>query len=178
MFKGLSKKKTSKKSKSTEDGKTEDAPAADGEFDPSLLKKKKKKKTKTPKDFEAELAEAGVDNETAEAEEVAEGDPEAGTGIWQHDSTQAIPYALLVSRFFSVLQKQHPDMQLGKSYKMIPPNVSRQGARKSAWTNFSAICERMNRSREHVMQFTLAELGAQSGSIDKEDHLVIRGTSH
>ncbi|KAJ5884925.1 hypothetical protein N7495_009435 [Penicillium taxi] len=174
MFKGLSKKKKSKKSKDT-DG-DEETPAADGEFDPSSLKKKKKKPKKD--DFEAKLAEAGVEEggEEAAEEVIPEGDLEAGTGIWQHDATQAIPYSLLVSRFFSLIQSHHPDMLSSgtKSYKIPPPQCLREGNRRTIFANIADICKRMKRSDDHVMQFLFAELGT-SGSVDGSRRLVIKG---
>ncbi|OQD76859.1 hypothetical protein PENDEC_c003G03261 [Penicillium decumbens] len=178
MFKGLSKKKKSKKSKDSEGGEGEETPAADGEFDPSALKKKKKK-PKTPKDFEAKLAEAGVTTEEGEEkgeEPLPEGDLEAGTGIWQHDNTQAIPYSLLVSRFFSLIQSHHPDLLSSgtKSYKIPPPQCLREGNRRTVFANIADICKRIKRSEEHVTQFLFAELGT-SGSVDGSRRLVIKG---
>lgn len=174
MFKGLSKKKKTKKAKDTDEG--EDGATADGEFDPSAMKKKKKK-TKKVDDFEAKLAEAGVE-ETGEeqVEEVPEGDLEAGTGIWQHDATQVIPYSLLVSRFFSLIQSHHPDMLASgtKSYKIPPPQCLREGNRRTIFANIADICKRMKRSDDHVMQFLFAELGT-SGSVDGSRRLVIKG---
>ena len=181
MFKGLSKKKKSKKSKDTEGGEGDETPAADGEFDPSALKKKKK--TKKPandsNDFEAKLAEAGVSTEDVEEkgeERLPEGDLEAGTGIWQHDDTQAIPYALLVSRFFSLIQSHHPDLLSSgtKSYKIPPPQCLREGNRRTIFANIADICKRIKRSDEHVTQFLFAELGT-SGSVDGSRRLVIKG---
>ncbi|KAJ5768492.1 eukaryotic translation initiation factor 2 subunit beta [Penicillium manginii] len=182
MFKGLSKKKKSKKSKDTEGAEDEEADAtADGSFDPSLLKKKKKtsKKKVDTGDFEAKLAEAGVTGETAEeeAEEVIpEGDHEAGTGVWAHDATQAIPYSLLVNRFFSLIQSHHPDLLSSgaKSYKIPPPQCLREGNRRTIFANIADICKRMKRSDDHVMQFLFAELGT-SGSVDGSRRLVIKG---
>lgn len=181
MFKGLSKKKKSKKSKDTEGGEGDEAPAADGEFDPSALKKKKKKTkpAKDSNDFEAKLAEAGVSTEEAEEkgeEPLPEGDLEAGTGIWQHDNTQAIPYALLVSRFFSLIQSHHPDLLSSgtKSYKIPPPQCLREGNRRTIFANIADICKRIKRSDEHVTQFLFAELGT-SGSVDGSRRLVIKG---
>lgn len=180
MFKGLSKKKKTKKPKDTEAGEDEETPAADGEFDPSALKKKKKKPTKKdPADFEAKLAEAGVAEEGGEEkgeEPLPEGDLEAGTGIWAHDSTQAIPYSLLVSRFFSLIQSHHPDLLSSgtKSYKIPPPQCLREGNRRTIFANIADICKRMKRSDDHVMQFLFAELGT-SGSVDGSRRLVIKG---
>ena len=178
MFKGLSKKKKTKKPKDSEGGEDE-AAAADGEFDPSALKKKKKKAKKVdPADFEAKLAEAGVGEEGAEegTEEVPEGDHEAGTGIWAHDATQAIPYSLLVSRFFSLIQSHHPDLLSSgaKSYKIPPPQCLREGNRRTIFANIADICKRMKRSDDHVMQFLFAELGT-NGSVDGSRRLVIKG---
>jgi translation initiation factor 2 subunit 2 len=100
MFKGLAKKKkSSSSSKKPKDGDaptaTDDAVTADGEFDPSTLKKKKQKKTtKTAdvEDFDTKLAEAGV-TEGVEAEEPVPadeqgGDPEKGR-LWPHKALQA-----------------------------------------------------------------------------------------
>ncbi|KAJ5922195.1 Translation initiation factor IF2/IF5 zinc-binding [Penicillium verrucosum] len=184
MFKGLSKKKkTSKKSKTADAGDDEEAPAAaDGEFDPSALKKKKKSSSKSkkvdPNDFDAKLAEAGIAEEAGEdqPEELPEGDLEAGTGIWAHDATQAIPYSLLVSRFFSLIESHHPDLLASgaKSYKIPPPQCLREGNRRTIFANIADICKRMKRSEEHCTQFLFAELGT-SGSVDGSRRLVIKG---
>ncbi|KAF7590748.1 hypothetical protein BBP40_002486 [Aspergillus hancockii] len=179
LFKGLSKKKKTKKPKDAEAGEGDEAsPAADGEFDPTALKKKKKKTKKVDAgDFEAKLAEAGATEKGAEeTEEVPEGDHEAGTGIWAHDATQAIPYSLLVSRFFSLIQSHHPDLLSSgaKSYKIPPPQCLREGNRRTIFANIADICKRMKRSDDHVMQFLFAELGT-SGSVDGSRRLVIKG---
>ncbi|KAJ5929968.1 eukaryotic translation initiation factor 2 subunit beta [Penicillium verhagenii] len=183
MFKGLAKKKKSKKSSKETEGETEEAPAGDAEFDPSALKKKKKKsssKKADAGDFEAKLAEAGVSEEAGEQadeeEVVPEGDLEAGTGIWAHDATQTIPYSLLVSRFFSLIQSHHPDLLSSgtKSYKIPPPQCLREGNRRTVFANIADICKRMKRSDDHVMQFLFAELGT-SGSVDGSRRLIIKG---
>ncbi|EYE99276.1 translation initiation factor eIF2 subunit beta [Aspergillus ruber CBS 135680] len=179
MFKGLSKKKkTTKKPKDEGEG-DEAAATPDGEFDPTALKKKKKRTTKKADtgDFEAKLAEADVAEQGAdEKDEIPEGDLEAGTGIWAHESTQAIPYSLLVNRFFSLIQSHHPDMLSSgtKSYKIPPPQCLREGNRRTIFANIADICKRMKRSDDHVMQFLFAELGT-SGSVDGARRLVIKG---
>ncbi|KAL4879590.1 domain found in IF2B/IF5-domain-containing protein [Aspergillus karnatakaensis] len=180
LFKGLSKKKKTKKPKDAEGGEEEAGAAADGEFDPTALKKKKKKPKKVDAgDFEAKLAEAGIAEKEAEENkeaEVPEGDLEAGTGIWAHDASQAIPYSLLVSRFFSLIQSHHPDLLSSgtKSYKIPPPQCLREGNRRTIFANIADICKRMKRSDDHVMQFLFAELGT-SGSVDGSRRLVIKG---
>lgn len=94
LFKGLGKKKKSKKPKEeTADGADESTPAADGEFDAGIKKKKKKKVPKADTDdFEAKLAEAGVNEDGEETaappaadEDEPDGDMTEGTGIWAHN---------------------------------------------------------------------------------------------
>ena len=189
MFDGLTKKKKSKKPKDDkkEDGADDVAVTADGEFDPTALKKKKKKKsTKTADEgdnFEAKLAEAGVaagegaeESATIEPEQVDGGDLDKGTGIWAHGATQPISYPNLLTRFFTLLHSHHPDLASSgsKSYKIPPPQCLREGNKKTIFANIAEICKRMKRSDEHVTQFLFAELGT-SGSVDGSRRLVIKG---
>ncbi|KAI5289255.1 hypothetical protein KEM54_004155 [Ascosphaera aggregata] len=204
LFKGLRKKKkssgssSSKKSRSvSEDGEAAtftatadaDADAADTEagadsLDLSKMKKKKKKSKKEGADFEAKLAEAGltdqqaaqvIDENPPSAEEIAD-DLENARGIWAHDATTPIPYNFLVTRFYSLVSNNHPDLLLSgsKSYKIPPPQCLREGNRRTIFANIADICKRMKRSEEHVMQFLFAELGT-SGSVDGAGRLVIKG---
>lgn len=177
LFKGLSKKKKTKK---TKDADAE--PNADGEFDPSMMKKKKKSSKKTADgDFEAKLAEAGLAGEEATPEEKPSteeivSDIENGRGIWTHDAAQPIPYNLLVTRFFTLIHSHHPDILLSgsKSYKIPPPQCLREGNRRTIFANITDICKRMKRSEDHVMQFLFAEL-VTNGSVDGSRRLVIKG---
>ncbi|KAI9855372.1 MAG: hypothetical protein M1813_009830 [Trichoglossum hirsutum] len=192
MFEGLSKKPKKPKKKEPkaegEEKADEEAAPVEGEFDPTTMKKKKKKKTTkvtdTGDDFEAKLAQAGVADEDTNAEAAApettapveEGDLEKGTGIWAHDATQPISYALLLGRFFTLLHSHHPDLASSgsKSYKIPPPQCLREGNKKTIFANISEICKRMKRNDEHVTQFLFAELGT-SGSVDGSRRLVIKG---
>ncbi|KAL2362313.1 hypothetical protein RJZ56_004803 [Blastomyces dermatitidis] len=177
LFKGLSKKKKTKK---TKDADAE--PSADGEFDPSMMKKKKKSSKKAADgDFEAKLAEAGLASEEAAPEEKPSteeivSDIEHGRGIWAHGATQPIPYNLLVTRFFTLIHSHHPDILSSgsKSYKIPPPQCLREGNRRTIFANITDICKRMKRSEDHVMQFLFAEL-VTSGSVDGSRRLVIKG---
>lgn len=192
LFKGLGKKKKSSKKPKDEaaDGGDEATPAADGEFDPTALKKKKKKKpakAAEADDFEAKLAEAGV-NENGEVdasakaasqegqEDETEGDMVTGTGIWGHNEEKPIKYDKLLERFFAHLHSAHPDLLSSgsKSYVIPPPQCLREGNKKTIFANIPDICKRMKRSEEHVMQFIFAELGT-SGSVDGSRRLVIKG---
>lgn len=87
-----------------------------------------------------------------------------------------LTYPLLLTRFFTLLRTQHPDLTGDgrRSYKIPPPQVLREGNKKTIFANISDICKRMKRQDEHVTQFLFAELGT-SGSVDGSKRLVIRG---
>lgn len=184
MLKGMKKKK-SKKPKAEDGEEAGDAAPADGELDLSMMKKKKK--SKKPKegaedDFEAKLAALDLEGKGPEGEAateqkpVEEGDMDQGTGIWAHDATTSIPYELLLSRFFKLLEQKNPDHASSgsKSYKIPPPQCLREGNKKTIFANIAEICKRMNRSEDHVTSYLFAELGT-SGSVDGSRRLVIKG---
>ena len=192
MFAGLNKKKKkpTKPKTDKEEAEADILPATgDGDFDATILKKKKKKSSK-PKaadagDFEAKLAEAGIEDPDAEPPAAGEsngdtmtqeGDLAAGTGIWAHNSTTSISYPLLLSRFFTLLNQFNPDILSSgsKSYKIPPPQCLREGNKKTIFANIAEISKRMKRNDEHVTQFLFAELGT-SGSVDGSQRLVIKG---
>lgn len=101
---------------------------------------------------------------------------EEGTGLWQHDATQTLPYNLLLSRFFHLVNAHNPDLMSsgGKSFKIPPPQCLREGNKKTIFANIADICKRMKRTDEHVTQFIFAELGT-TGSVDGNRRLVIKG---
>ena len=169
MMQDLSlKKKKKPKKKDSDESKAKDEDGekaeADGDdLDLSAIKKKKKKKTpKAEDDFEAKLAKAGgADGEEKDGEATEEaqaqeqdGDMEKGTGIWGHDNATPIAYNALLSRFFTQLHSNHPDLASGisKSYKIPPPQCLREGNKKTIFANLAEICKRMKRTDEHVWQ--------------------------
>lgn len=184
-FKPIKKKKKSS-SKSKDEAPADGAEG--GELDLSALKKKKKSKKSATTDFDAKLAEAGISTEggeeaaavAAKAEPVSPaeaGDPIAGTGVWSESSDALLTYSLLLHRFFVLLKAQHPDLAAdgrSKAYKIPPPQVLKEGNRKTIFANISEICKKMKRHDDHVTQFLFAELGT-SGSVDGSKRLVIKG---
>ena len=150
------------------------------------MKKKKKKPKSASSDFDAKLAEAGITTEGNEDTAAAKvgpvsptdaGDPIAGTGVWSEQSDVPLAYSLLLHRFFVLLKAQHPDLAAdgrSKAYKIPPPQVLKEGNRKTIFANITEICKKMKRHDEHVTQFLFAELGT-SGSVDGSKRLVIKG---
>lgn len=175
----------------------DEPPAADA-FDLSDLKKRKKSsKKKAQMDleaFEKELGaekskedeegegEGGEDDELGEdpfavAEDAAPGVVGINTGKepWI-GSERDYKYSELLSRFFAALHAANPALasSMGKRYTIAPPQMVRDGNKKSIFANITDICRRMHRQPEHVIAFMLAEMGT-TGSVDGSGRLVIKG---
>lgn len=158
MFAGLKKKKKTKKPEGDD--------LLEASFD-ELSLKKKKKKTKTTgdaaDDFDAQLEEAGIEEPIAEASVVQE--------------ESALPYEVLLLRFFGILKKNNPELagdRLGPKFKIPPPVCQREGSKKTMFANVQEIATVLQRNPEHLIQFLFAELGT-SGSIDGEKRLILKG---
>ncbi|EKM57283.1 uncharacterized protein PHACADRAFT_254972 [Phanerochaete carnosa HHB-10118-sp] len=175
------------------------APAGAEDLDFSDLKKKKKtSKKKAALDmeaFEKELNEAkakegdGEDVDGAPIDEIDEAelgeDPfargaevpsvDAGGEAWL-SSDRDYTYAELLRRFYAQLHASNPALlnTAGKRHTLAPPQLMREGNKKTVFANVADICKRMHRQPEHTIQFMFAELGT-TGSIDGSGRLVIRG---
>ena len=173
MMADLAKKK---KKKSKEQADLDEDEGADeegdnvGEFG-ALKKKKKKSKSAATSAFEQQLEEAGIENDQSQKE------VKSKYSNVNEDGELDLTYPELLSRFFSILKENNPDLagdRSGVKYKIPPPSVVREGNKKSLFTNVKEISDRMHRPSEHVIQFLFAELGT-SGSIDGSNRLVIKG---
>ncbi|KAI1177689.1 domain found in IF2B/IF5-domain-containing protein [Nemania sp. FL0916] len=172
---GKKKKKKPKKEDAEEGEAPAEEAAADG-IDLTLKKKKKKPKPKAGDEFAAKLAALDLDKDGEEASGEQTGDPEKGTGIWQHNQTAPITYNLLLGRFFDLLAEKNPDHAStgSRSYKIPPPQCLREGNKKTIFANIEDITKRMKRSSEHVTAYLFTELGT-TGSVDGSKRLVIKG---
>ena len=59
-------------------------------------------------------------------------------------------------------------------FSIMPAEVSRFGVKKTAFSNFSEICESLNRDKTHVNDYLIAELGTTT-SEDGKGRLLIKG---
>jgi len=174
-------------------------PAASEDLDFSDLKKKKKStKKKAALDmeaFEKELNESKAKEEededigedaVAEIDETELGeDPfargenaiaiDAGSEPWL-GSDRDYTYQELLHRFYVQLHASNPALlnATGKRYTIAPPQIMREGNKKTIFANVSDICKRMHRQPEHVIQYMFAEMGT-TGSVDGSGRLVIKG---
>lgn len=82
----------------------------------------------------------------------------------------------LLQRFYAQLHASNPALltSSGKRYTIAPPQLAREGNKKTIFVNVSDICKRMHRPPEHVIQYMFAEMGT-TGSVDGSGRLVIRG---
>lgn len=152
-----------------EEQKTDDVAVFD-----FTAKKKKKKKVVDTADFDA-LAEPKEDNEEDNLQE--DGDTKSGEkGETWVGSDRDYTYQELLGRLFAQYRVLNPDADSGekRKYTIVPPNVQREGSKKTCFANVADISKRMRRTAEHVIQFIYAELGT-SGSIDGAGRLILKG---
>ncbi|RCK56324.1 Eukaryotic translation initiation factor 2 subunit beta [Candida viswanathii] len=170
LFSGLKKKKKSTSTKkSSEKSESHLFELLFGRF---VLKKKKKKSTKSldVDEFEQQLEEAGVEESTDN------GNANGNNGT-KDQSTIGLSYADLLSRFFTVLKTNNPELagdRSGPKFRIPPPIVQREGSKKTMFANVQEIAIVLQRSPEHLIQYLFAELGT-TGSIDGEKRLILKG---
>ncbi|XP_073142548.1 eukaryotic translation initiation factor 2 subunit beta [Henckelia pumila] len=153
--------------------KTESLSVSDGlETSFAGLKKKKKKPVHTDLDDEPENVGDEVDDTIGEDEE--------GEGIilqhypWE-GSDRDYEYEELLGRVFNILRENNPELAGDRRRTVMrPPQVLREGTKKTVFVNFMDLCKTMHRQPEHVMTFLLAEMGT-SGSLDGQQRLVVKG---
>lgn len=83
----------------------------------------------------------------------------------------------LLTRFYNSLHAANPSLlstSSKKRYTIAPPQLFREGNKKSIFANVTEICKKMHRQPEHVIQFLFAEMGT-TGSVDGAGRLVIKG---
>ncbi|KAJ1676772.1 translation initiation factor eIF-2 beta subunit, partial [Spiromyces aspiralis] len=97
-----------------------------------------------------------------------EGEPWLGTDRDYH-------YSELLDRLYAELREHNPELAGEKRrFTIVPPQMVREGSKKSLFVNSRDIASRLSRPLEHMTQFIYAELGT-SGSTDDNGSLVIKG---
>jgi len=160
----------------------EDAPAAEdaeaapegGDLDFSKIKKKKKTIKKVSIKEGDEAAEGSSETPAESAEASASDAPSTSSPSPWVGSDRDYTYEELATRIFNMLHNSNPELAKTKKYVMKPPQVCREGTKKTVWINFAEICTIMRRKPDHVLNYVLAELGT-NGSVDGSQRLVIKG---
>ncbi|PVZ99928.1 hypothetical protein BB558_004040 [Smittium angustum] len=149
------------------------------EDDFSTLPKKKKSSKKVAFEDEIDPTEskendefdAELEDSNANSEETAQA---KASDVWQ-GSDRDYSFNELLGRFYSILRENNPELAGEKrKYTIVPPQIVRDGNKKSIFANLPDICKRMHRPPEHVIQYLFSELGT-SGSVDGNGALVIKG---
>ncbi|KAL1834970.1 hypothetical protein ACET3Z_004621 [Daucus carota] len=138
------------------------------------LKKKKKKQVQT------DLLDDEKENVADDLDDII-GEDEEGEGIilqqqlpWE-GTERDYEYEELLGRVFNILREHNPELAGDRRRTVMrPPQVLREGTKKTVFVNFMDLCRTMHRQPEHVMTFLLAELGT-SGSLDGQQRLVVKG---
>ncbi|GLT80679.1 hypothetical protein SLA2020_521050 [Shorea laevis] len=155
--------------------KTESLSVSDGlESTFTGLKKKKKKPVET-NIMNEEIGDVGDDFDDLPGED------EEGEGVvvqqrypWE-GSDRDYKYEELLGRVFNILRENNPELAGDRRRTVMrPPQVLREGTKKTVFVNFMDLCKTMHRQPDHVMAFLLAELGT-SGSLDGQQRLVVKG---
>ncbi|CAH8392888.1 unnamed protein product [Eruca vesicaria subsp. sativa] len=158
--------------------KSDSLPANDGlESSFAGLKKKKKKPVEISSSLNEESVDAAEDlDEHANDEEDAEGiDLQQQQRYPWEGSDRDYIYDELLGRVFNILRENNPELAGDRRRTVMrPPQVLREGTKKTVFVNFMDLCKTMHRQPDHVMNFLLAELGT-SGSLDGQQRLVVKG---
>ncbi|KAI3727066.1 hypothetical protein L1987_66875 [Smallanthus sonchifolius] len=156
-------------------------------FDPTKKKKKKKVVIQDIGKDDDHLSEKidnlsladGVENAfVGGADHVGEDEEDAKnsgpTYPWE-GTDRDYYYEELLSRVFHILRENNPELAGDRRRTVIrPPQVLREGTKKTVFVNFMDLCRTMHRQPDHVMTFLLAEMGT-SGSLDGQQRLVVKG---
>ncbi|KAJ6745106.1 hypothetical protein OIU79_031287 [Salix purpurea] len=157
--------------------KTESLSVSDGlESSFTGLKKKKKKPVETSM-LDEESGDAGEDlDDHAGEDENGEGADVQQQQRNPWDGTDRdYEYEELLGRVFNILRENNPELAGDRRRTVMrPPQVLREGTKKTVFVNFMDLCRTMHRQADHVMAFLLAELGT-SGSLDGQQRLVVKG---
>ncbi|CAD5166715.1 eukaryotic translation initiation factor 2 subunit beta isoform X1 [Musa acuminata AAA Group] len=157
--------------------KTENLTVADS-GEPSFAGMKKKKKKQVDTNFLNDENGDVVDDQTGDqvgGEDEGEGIV-LGVGRYPWEGTDRdYKYEELLGRVFNILREHNPDLAGDRRRTVMrPPQVLREGTKKTVFVNFMDLCKTMHRQHEHVMNFLLAEMGT-NGSLDGQQRLVVKG---
>lgn len=147
-------------------------------FDMTMKKKKKKavaKKVQIDEDGDASANPSLTeDKPTKDNDALDDSAASDSKGSWLN-SDREYTYRELLQRVFGILRQNNPDLAGEKrKFTIVPPQITREGSKKTGFANITDLSRRMRRPVEHVTQFLLTELGT-TGSSDASQRLTIKG---
>ncbi|KAK9949291.1 hypothetical protein M0R45_004824 [Rubus argutus] len=138
--------------------KTENLAVADGQDSSfSGLKKKKKKPVETSILNEETSGDVGEDlDEHPGEDEEGEGIVLESSNPWE-GSDRDYEYEELLGRVYNILREHNPELAGDRRRTVMrPPQVLREGTKKTVFVNFMDLCKTMHRQPEHVQNFLFA----------------------
>eukprot|EP01024_Parvocaulis_polyphysoides_P049629 TRINITY_DN4823_c0_g3_i3.p1 TRINITY_DN4823_c0_g3~~TRINITY_DN4823_c0_g3_i3.p1 ORF type:complete len:234 (-),score=68.19 TRINITY_DN4823_c0_g3_i3:86-787(-) len=174
----LEKKKKKKKKVIVVDDVEPKEDGGDDAEDITLDLSNKKKKTKGKKEIQLDDQLDGEQDEDADHEHDDAGEGESsqqsqvGKFSWS-GSERDYTYTELLDRVFNILRELNPSLSDRKRTILKPPQIAREGTKKTVFSNFMDMAKALNRSPEHLMNYLLAELGT-SGSLDGQQRLIVK----
>nr|AFK42579.1 unknown [Lotus japonicus] len=145
--------------------KTENLSVSEGVESTFTGLKKKKKKPVEMSALNDESVDAVEDLDGPIEEDEEDAIPLQPRYPWE-GSDRDYEYEELLGRVFNILRENNPELAGDRRRTVMrPPQVLREGTKKTVFVNFMGLCKTMHRQPDHVMAFLLAELGT-SGSLD------------
>ncbi|KAK2981852.1 hypothetical protein RJ640_010369, partial [Escallonia rubra] len=136
--------------------------------------KKKKKKPKLSNHYDKDVLFDYIFLGHISEDEEGEGHVLEPQYPWEGSNRDYV-YEELLGRVFHILRENNPELAGDRRRTVMrPPQVLREGTKKTVFVNFMDLCKTMHRQPEHVMNFLLAEMGT-SGSLDGQQRLVVKG---
>jgi translation initiation factor 2 subunit 2 len=87
---------------------------------------------------------------------------------------QEYSYDFLLDRISNLIKKNNPSFGDSKKVSIPVPQMNKVGTTRTAWVNFSEVCNSLNRPTDHMYNFILSELGVE-GSLGGESQFLMRG---
>ncbi len=81
-------------------------------------------------------------------------------------------YQTLLDRLYE--NKVNNNININRKVRLKPPIISNIGSKKSVITNYSEMCNGLNRDYTHLMQYINAETGSEC-NLDSNSRLIIHG---
>ena len=87
-------------------------------------------------------------------------------------------YTELLHRLFEYLHGRHPTLVSGvasrRRFSLRPPQIAREGSKKTMFLNFGDICTSLDRQPEHLLAYMSAELGT-TGNLQEGGRVALKG---
>ncbi|GCA63217.1 hypothetical protein KIPB_008586 [Kipferlia bialata] len=87
-------------------------------------------------------------------------------------TTSMYPYNAMLERIVNIMSRKKAKQS--KQHGMEPPQMRREGTKKTCFMNFHTICKGLHRNYDHVLSFLLAELGT-TGNLTGDGQVILKG---